>query len=103
MDRSHQEVARWYEIRIEDGNEFSGRALHSFLKRARLKPVTVGPVMILDRQSRGPALRYQKFSERVGVIGGIVEHLDLQQLARILDFDRFLDQAFDDKSFIVDR
>src|ERR1700736_134958 len=58
MYRPHQEVARWNEIGIEDGDELAGCRLHPFLERSGLVSMTVGAVEILDRESLGAILAH---------------------------------------------
>ena len=53
-----------------------------------------------------PASRYssdQRLREGMRIVGGIVQHLDLQQVAGIIDLGGFLQQAFHHEALIVNR
>ena len=72
-----------------------------FLQRAGLEAVAVRAVVVLDRVAHVAVALDQRFGKWRGVVGGIVEHLDLQQLLRVLDLDDFFDQPLDDVTLVI--
>src|SRR5579872_2135398 len=57
--------------------------------------------MKLNGNARGAVFVYQPLGKSVRFIGGIVKHLNLQQLTRIVDFAGLLNQALDDIALVV--
>ena len=96
-----QKIRRRNKIGVEDGNKFAGCGLEALRQRAGFEPLPVVAVMVLDGETEHAVALAQGFRIRVRVIGGIVQHLNLQQFLRILDFGDFVDQPFDDVPFVV--
>ncbi len=90
VDCACEEIGRRHEIRIEDRDQFASGRFEPSLQRPGLESVTIGPVMILDRESQRPVALHQRFGKRVGIVGGIVQHLNLQQSGRIFDLGDFI-------------
>ena len=85
MDGAHQEIFRRNEVGVEDGDELALRRLQPFLQRARLEAFAIGAMVIGDRiAQRGIALDQALRDDLDGLVGRIVEHLDIELLARIL-------------------
>ena len=101
IHRAIEELRRRAEIRVENRHQFARRRFQPFLQRPGLVPVAVGPVMILDRVAHVAVALHQGFGKRRGVVGGIVQHLDLQQLPRIVHLHHFVDQPLDYVAFVV--
>src|SRR5215472_11461890 len=59
--------------------------------------------MILDGESEGPVALAKPFGVGVRVIGRIIQHLNLQQLPRILDFRYLVDEPLDDIALVENR
>ncbi len=54
-------------------------------------------------EARLAIILHQAPGEGMGIVGGIVQHLDLEQLARIIDFGGFLKQALHHVTLVVNR
>ena len=100
---AHQEVGGRAEIGVEDGHQLAGGGLQAFLQRAGLEAMPVGAVMVLDGIAQGPVALHQRFGERRGIVGGIVQHLDLQQLLGVLDLQHLFDQPLHHVPLVVER
>src|SRR5712692_479633 len=83
VDGSQQKVFRRSEIGVEDGNEFTLGRLHPFSQCSRLEAFAVRTVMVADGMAqRGIALD-QTAGNLDGLVGGVVEHLNVEFLSRI--------------------
>ena len=56
VNRPLQEIYRRNKVSVKDGNQFAGRCLQSFLKRAGLVAMPVFAVAVLNRMPRGAVL-----------------------------------------------
>ena len=103
VNGAREEVRGGDEIGVEDGDHLAGGGLQPFLERASLKPVAVGAVVVFN----GVAERAVAFDEGAGkgrgVVGGIVQHLNLEQLLGIVHLDGLFDQAFHHVAFVIER
>ncbi len=103
VDGAGQKIDRRNEIGVEDRHEFAGRRLQAFLQRAGFETRAVGAVQVHDRVAHGLILLHQRFGERVRIVGRIVEHLNLQQLLRVLHLRGFVDQPLHHIALVVKR
>ena len=103
MDRPLEEIGRRNEVGVEDRDELAGRRLQTFLQRAGLVSVPVRAVAILDRMTHRLIACAQRLGERMRLVGGIVQHLDLEQLPRITHLQRLFDKALHDEFLVVKR
>ena len=95
MNSAQQEIFRGSEVGVEDGDELTLRRLQSFGQRARLVAFAIRAVMVADGiAQRGVALD-QAAGDFDGLVGRIVEHLDVELLSRILQLADRLQQALD--------
>src|SRR5260370_24351550 len=88
---------------VKDRDNPAGCALHTLLQRSRLKAAGVGAVPVVDRNTGLLVLPKQRFGEWMRVIGGIVQHLDLQQMFWIIHLGGFFDQTFHYVALVVKR
>jgi hypothetical protein len=102
-EQSEQEVPRRDEIRVEDRDIFAARDLQAGLERARLVTDAVPAVQVLDVDPLGRVAPHRELGNTLGLVGRVVEHLDLQQLARIIDGAHRLDQPVGDVHLVVER
>ncbi len=72
-------------------------------KAPALNPGAIVPMQIFDGQSGGLVFPNQRFGERMGIVGGIVQHLDLQQLARVLHLADFFEQPLHHVALVIQR
>ena len=101
VNGAREEIGGREEIGVEDGDQFAGGGLQAFLQRAGFEAVAVGAVMILDGISQGAIALDQRLGEGRGVVGGIVQHLDLQQFLRVLHLDDFFDQPLHHIALVI--
>ena len=101
MDRAREEIGWRNEIGIEDRDQLTSSRFESRLQRPRLESVTIGPVMILDREPQRPIALHQRFGEQMRVVGRIVQHLNLQQVLRVFDLGDLVDQPLHDIPLVV--
>ena len=94
--------ARRSEVGVEDGDEFAGGGFEALVESAGFKSDAVGAVEIDDRVAHGPVAFDDGSGDFFGFVGGVVEDLDLQQLARIFDLADGVDEAVDDELLVED-
>ena len=77
--------------------------LQAGLERAGLVAGAVGAMDVVDVDALRGEAPHGELGDLAGFVGRVVEHLDFEQLARIVDpADRF-DQPIDDVHFVVER
>jgi hypothetical protein len=103
MDRSLQEVRGRDEIRVEDGDELAARDPHPGLERAGLVAGTIGAVEVLDVDALQGRPAHGELGDAGGLIGRVVEHLDLEAVPRVIDAADRLHQPLDDVHLVVNR
>ena len=102
LDGAREEIRRRDEIGIENRYEFAGGGLQPFLQRAGFEALAIVAVMVFDGEPQGAIALHQRRGKWSGVVGGIVQHLDLEQLAGILDAGDLVDEPLDDVPFVED-
>src|ERR1022692_4498581 len=102
LDGAREEIRRRDEIGIENGDEFACGGLQSFLQRAGFEALAIVAVMVFDGEPQSAIALHQRRGKWGGVVGGIVQHLDLEQLAGILDAGDLVDEPLDDVPFVED-
>jgi hypothetical protein len=80
-----QEVGRGHEVGVENGNELAVGALQAVAQGPGFVALPGGPAHVA--QAAGPARRGRPRAPRQahGGIGGVVEHLNVQQLGRVVE------------------
>ena len=101
--RASQEVGRRNEVRIEDRDEVAFGDLHAGFERARLVARSIGPVKIADVDPLRRVPPHRLFGDAARFVGGVVEHLNLEELARILQPADGIDQPIRHVHLVVDR
>ncbi len=95
---------RWRnKIGVEDGDEFSQRGLQSLLQRTRLESFAVVAMNVTDRQPQALIALDAVARHFLRLVGGIVEHLNIQQLARIIERGNRFHQTLDHVTLVVNR
>ena len=102
MDHLHQPFGLRHEIGVEDGDELAGRGLQAGVERARLVAFAIGAMVMADVVSHGGVALDHAASDFDGLVGGVVEHLDLQPVAGIFHFADAIHQAIDDVLLVED-
>ena len=95
MDGAQQKIFRRSEVGVEDGDELALRRLHPFRQRARLEAGAIGAVMVADGIAQRRIALDQSASDVDGLVGRIVEHLDVQLFPRIFQLADRLQQPLD--------
>ena len=60
-------------------------------------------MQILDRNSGSLVLADQRFGERMGVVGRIIQNLDLQKFLRVFHLADFFKQPFHHIALVIER
>ena len=100
MDRALEQIWFWDKIRIQDAEKLAIGRVEPDGQRACFKSGSIQAANQLDIET-APA---QLFSARGGdfarIVGGIIQHLDLQQFSRIIEFTNGAEQTLDHVDFI---
>ncbi|MDE2761242.1 MAG: hypothetical protein OXQ94_09550 [Gemmatimonadota bacterium] len=96
------EPGRGNEIGVQYEDVFAGRRGEALGERARLVAVAVGAVVHGDVDASPPPLAGAPPRDGGGVVGGIVEDLDLEEVAGVREAAGGVDEAHDDVFLVVD-
>src|ERR1700683_1898571 len=99
--RAAQKIRGRNKIRIEDGHKFTGRRFQAFLQRTGFIAFAVVAMDVTNGHSEGPVAFYTVAGDLAGLVGRIVENLNLEQLARIVELRNGFDKPFDDVAFVI--
>ena len=97
-----EEPGRGDEIGVENEDVVTGRRFETRGEGARLVAVAVGAVEDGDVDAFFPPLAGARPGEGGGVVGGVVEDLDLEEVAGVGEAAGGVDEALDDVLFVVD-
>jgi hypothetical protein len=89
--QTQEKVRRRDEVGIEDRDEFPPGDLQAGLQRARLEAGAVRAVVVLDVDALGGQPADGRLGDAASLVSGVVEHLDFEPLARIVDAARRVD------------
>ena len=103
VDDVHEPGGRRDEVGVEDRDELTPRGLESVVERAGFVAVPVGAVDVLDRVPCGAAAGDEGGGDLAGFVGGVVEQLDVELPARVIQFAAGIDQPVDDVLLVEDR
>jgi hypothetical protein len=102
VHRAAEEFLGRDEVGVEHRHELAGRGQEAVLQRAGLEALAVGPVDVVDVEPLGaPVLDGPPGDER-GLVERVVEDLDLEQLARIVELADRPDEPLDDVHLVED-
>jgi hypothetical protein len=79
-----QKIGRWDEVRVKNGDKLSGCAAQALAQRARLKVIAPVALYQVDVVSLGAGSLHRVINNLAGVIGGVIQGLDVQKLARVV-------------------
>src|ERR1700685_1440574 len=99
--RAAQKIRGRNKIRIENGNKFTARRFQAFLQRARFIAFAIVAMDVADGHSEGAVAFYTVAGDLAGLVGRIIENLNLQQLAWIVELRNGFDKPFDHEAFVV--
>jgi hypothetical protein len=97
-----QKVRGRHEVGVEDGHEFARRGLEPRIEGAGLVPGPVGPVMVRNVEPPARLTVDREFRNVTRLVGRVIQHLNLQLLARVVDAAHRIDQPIDDVHLVVD-
>ena len=101
MDRAPQHVRRRNEIRVEDEDELAAARFKAMFQRASFEARPVRPMDQLDIEPGRAQLLHLAGGDGRGLIGRIVQHLHLEQLARVIELRDRLQQPLDHVHLVV--
>ena len=101
--RPAQEVRRRDEIGVEDRDELALRLAQARLERARLESAPVGAMKIRDVESALRLPLHRARRDVAGLIGRVVQHLDFEQVPRIVDLADGVDEPLRHVHLVEDR
>src|ERR1700682_464782 len=103
MDRLAQKIGLRNEIGIENTNEITLSGREPGLQSAGFEPSAIDAVDQLYVEPPALQILHAGGSQFSRVVGGIVEDLDLQQFARIIDLTDRFEQPLDHIDLVEDR
>jgi len=98
-----QEIGGRNEVGVEDADELAARDLQAGFERARFVPDPIRAVVVLDVDAFRGEAAHRLLGDAARFVGRVVEHLDFEQLARIVHLADRVDQAVGDVHLVVDR
>jgi hypothetical protein len=102
MDRLHEEVGGRDEIRVEDEDVLALAAIEALTEGAGFEAGAVHAVDVLDVEALGPEPLDLGLGDLSGLVGGIVEDLDLEQLPWVIELADGVQKTLDDVKLIED-
>src|SRR4029077_18592124 len=97
-----QKIGAGLEIGVEDGDELAAGRLQPLGQGTRLVALAIRTMQITHFESQGAIAFDTVASDFLGLIGGIVENLHLEQTRRIIQARNRLDQPLDNVALVVD-
>jgi hypothetical protein len=91
------------EVGIENRDEFTSCRTQAVIESTCLVPDAVRSTNVCDVEPLILELGDFAAREHARFVVGVVEHLDVQEFARVLDLRDGIQQAFDDGGFVVQR
>ena len=91
-----------HEVGVEDGDVLALRGPEPVLQGARLEAGPVHPVDVDDVEPFLPQPIHPGAGDGPGLVGRVVEHLDLQEVARVVHLGHRPDEAVGDVELVED-
>ncbi len=88
------------EVGIEDGDQLPLGSLEAVLERPCLVPRTAAAPKVDRVEPPLSELRHLAAGQRLGLIRRVVEHLDLEQVARIVEARHRIEEALDHRRLV---
>ena len=82
--RSLQQVGRWNEVSVEHQYELAAGALHAVRQSPRLVARTRVAADVPHVDAGARVTRHATARQLGGIVGGIIQHLDFEPLARVV-------------------
>ncbi len=103
MNGAFEEIRLRDEVGVEDRHEIAACHLQALVERAGLVAGAILAMDVLDVDALHRVPAHGELSDLPGLIGRVVQHLDLEQLARVFDLADRIEQAIDDVHLVVER
>ena len=97
-----QEVGPRHEVGVEHRQQLAARPLGAGGQRAGLEAAAVAAVQMVDVEAAGALPRHRFGHHLDGLVGGVVEDLDLQPVARVIERADGVHQAPGDVHLVVE-
>ena len=97
-----QKIGLGNEVGVKDGDEFALGGFKTVFERAGLVAFAIGAMDVNDRQAGGGVALDASAGDLASFVGGIVEHLNVEQFARIIESRDGVDEALDDVALVED-
>ena len=91
------------EVGVEDADELAARDLEPRFERAGLVAGAIRAVDVLDVDALRGVAAHRQVGDAARFVGRVVQHLDLEQLARVVDRADRVDQTLGDVHLVVER
>ncbi len=98
-----QKIGGRNKIRVENRDELSGRRFQSFLQRTGLESFAIVAVDVEDGKAEGAVALDALAGDELRLVGRIVENLNFEAVARVIELRDGLDEALDHVALVVDR
>ena len=102
VDHLHQPVGLRDKVGVEHGHELALGHLKAGIQRSGLVAVTIGAVNVSDGVAQSRIARHNGGGHLLSFVGRVVQHLNIQFLARILHGADRLNQPVDDELLVED-
>src|SRR5450432_3894013 len=96
VDRALEYVRQRQEISVEDQDELALGGPEAILERPGLEPRAIHPMDVLDIELRMTELQLRELApaDLAGLVGRVVQHLDLEPVAWVADGSHGVEQPF---------
>ena len=98
-----EEIGLRDEVGVEDRHEVAARDLQALVERAGLVAGAILAMDVLDVDALQRVPAHRELGDLPRLIGRVVQHLDLEQLARVFDLADRIEQPIDDVHLVVER
>ena len=102
-DDTLQKIRLWDEVSVEDRNQLSVRLGEAMCQRSRLETGAGFAAQMLDVHSVCPQPAHDASHSMRGVVGRVVEHLNLESVLGVIECRRRQDHALGDVALVVER
>ena len=100
VDELAQAIRLGNEVGVEDGEQFALGRLVSVLERAGFEASAIGAMNVVNIETLRGVFRDCGFGDADCFVSRVVEHLNLQLLARIVDCGNRFEQTIDDVQLV---
>ena len=101
--QAREKIGQRQEVGVEDGHELTARDLQARFERPGLVPGPIRPVKILDVHALRRPTPDGELGDAPRFVGRVVQHLDFQEIGRILDAAHGVDEPVGHVHLVVER